>query len=559
MSIGEKIFTLRQKYGWSQDELAEKLSVSRQSVSKWESGKALPDSDKIVMLSELFSVSTDCLLKDSEELTLEMATDTGSEDTSILPEQEPDCEFNIHRNDGELNPEGEKRDFKAVCKSITQKVFKKKNIPAIVTACVLVIAILLYPLGIYGKALQLITEEPVQYPYILVHGLGGWGAESGINEKAPYWGATTGSLKDYLDSKGYSVYEASVGPFSSTWDRTCELYAQLTGTKVDYGEAHSKANGHARYGRTYKEPLFKGWGSKTKGGQIKKINLIGHSFGGPTVRMLASLLENGAQEEVKASGDTVSPLFKGGKGNWVNSVTGLCSPNNGSTLFLVLDQLKLTSVVLDTCLAFAGIAGNSNINGFLDFHLEQFGISQIPGEKTNLSDMKTAVEKIFKTGNDNAAYDLSPDGAAVMNKKIGLVKGVYYFSYSYCTTIPSAITGNQVPKANTLLVLIPTAYLMGRYSENKTTEFKIDKTWLPNDGLVNVVSAKYPTGDKWKDFNEKDIEKGIWNVMPTKDGDHGTVIGLNADTQLTHNFYTSLFTTVDSQPRDRKYYFKSPF
>ena len=62
MKINEKISILRRDSGLSQDELAERLNVSRQSVSKWETGSALPDSDKILALAELFDVSTDFLL-----------------------------------------------------------------------------------------------------------------------------------------------------------------------------------------------------------------------------------------------------------------------------------------------------------------------------------------------------------------------------------------------------------------------------------------------------------------------------------------------------------------
>lgn len=58
---------LRDKNGWSQEELAAKLNVSRQSVSKWEVGTSIPDLDKIMLLSEIFGVTTDYLLKDSME------------------------------------------------------------------------------------------------------------------------------------------------------------------------------------------------------------------------------------------------------------------------------------------------------------------------------------------------------------------------------------------------------------------------------------------------------------------------------------------------------------
>lgn len=64
MILAEKIMLLRKEQGWSQEELAVRLGVSRQSVSKWESMASLPDLDKILKMSELFGVSTDYLLKD---------------------------------------------------------------------------------------------------------------------------------------------------------------------------------------------------------------------------------------------------------------------------------------------------------------------------------------------------------------------------------------------------------------------------------------------------------------------------------------------------------------
>ena len=67
MALDEKILHMRKKIGWSQEELAEKCGVSRQSVSKWESGQSVPDLNKILILSDLFHVSTDYLLKDKTE------------------------------------------------------------------------------------------------------------------------------------------------------------------------------------------------------------------------------------------------------------------------------------------------------------------------------------------------------------------------------------------------------------------------------------------------------------------------------------------------------------
>ncbi len=67
MILADKIIKLRKQLGWSQEELAEKMGVSRQSVSKWESTNSIPDLNKIIKLAEIFSVTTDYLLKDDLE------------------------------------------------------------------------------------------------------------------------------------------------------------------------------------------------------------------------------------------------------------------------------------------------------------------------------------------------------------------------------------------------------------------------------------------------------------------------------------------------------------
>ena len=81
MILADKIITLRKKNGWSQEELAEKLNVTRQSVSKWEGAQSVPDLNKILLLSRIFEVSTDFLLKDELEETDEM------QDTGYVPDR----------------------------------------------------------------------------------------------------------------------------------------------------------------------------------------------------------------------------------------------------------------------------------------------------------------------------------------------------------------------------------------------------------------------------------------------------------------------------------------
>ena len=66
MILSEKIIMLRKKYGWSQEELAERLDISRQSVSKWEQGISDPSTSNLFALAKLFGVSVEELLKEVE-------------------------------------------------------------------------------------------------------------------------------------------------------------------------------------------------------------------------------------------------------------------------------------------------------------------------------------------------------------------------------------------------------------------------------------------------------------------------------------------------------------
>lgn len=86
MILADKIINERKKNGWSQEELASKLSVSRQSVSKWEGAQAVPDLQKIIAMAEIFGVSTDYLLKDDMELATPMAT---AEISTVVSDGEP--------------------------------------------------------------------------------------------------------------------------------------------------------------------------------------------------------------------------------------------------------------------------------------------------------------------------------------------------------------------------------------------------------------------------------------------------------------------------------------
>ena len=67
MKLPDKIVKLRKAQGWSQEDLAEKINVSRQAISRWENGTALPDAQNVLQISKLFGVTTDYLLNDDYE------------------------------------------------------------------------------------------------------------------------------------------------------------------------------------------------------------------------------------------------------------------------------------------------------------------------------------------------------------------------------------------------------------------------------------------------------------------------------------------------------------
>lgn len=389
------------------------------------------------------------------------------------------------------------------------------------------------------------------YPIIFVHGLNGWGSAEGIDDVIPYWGATTGSLVGYLRGEGYECYSASVGPISSAWDRACELYAQLAGTTVDYGAAHSEKYGHLRYGRTYEKGLIDNWGELDAEGRMNKVHIIGHSFGGTTARMLVQLLAQGSAEERAASPDDCSPLFEGGHGDMVRSVTCVCTPHNSSTIYYpakilgVIDTFKVASVL------YVGAAGRSFMNGrYVDFHMEQFGLSYIPGEK-NADAYFTAVKRVLDNSDDIAAYDLTPEGSKKLNEYLDVQEGIYYYSYAFSTTKRIEPLNVSIPIVGTNPVIAMCSLAMGITMYLK--DFKLDivygPEWQENDALVNTLSEKYPFGEPHTDYDASaQVQTGIWNVMPVQKGDHGTAIGLLAEQEPTQQFYLELARMLSALP-----------
>ena len=351
---------------------------------------------------------------------------------------------------------------------------------------------------------------------IFVHGIFGWGEADPLWKVLPCWGMASGDLMAYLRKEGFDVAAASVGPISGAWDRACELYAQLTGTRTDYGAAHAERYGHERFGRTYEHAMAPDWS------ESHPLDFVGHSFGGTTIRLLAHLLSEGAPEEKEASPEDVSPLFTGGKGGWVKHVLCMSTPHNGSTLFEAWPfYTNLIEWIGVTASKTMGIA---DLSGIYDFKLEQFGFQK--GDNESLREAIKRVSGLKLPENDWARDDLKVDHAAELNEKIRMVPGVTYISVPGRRT-RTAKNGEERPVLAMTAPLQPVALAMGRFIDQKTEGgVVIGPQWAANDGLVNTYSARCPFGEASVRCTINGIPRpGVWNVLPAVKLDHLEIQG----------------------------------
>lgn len=361
-----------------------------------------------------------------------------------------------------------------------------------------------------------------RYPIVLCHGNAGWGRDEMLGYR--YWGGLV-DLQKKMNDAGYLTYTSAVGPFSSNWDRACELYAYIKGGTVDYGKAHSETYGHARYGRTF-PGLYPEWGAETDG-KINKVHLIAHSQGGQNTRMLIQLLEEGSEEEQEAAPSDLSPLFEGGK-SWVASLTTLAAPHDGTTLADV-DIYKLKDFATYTISAAAAAVGKGKEPVF-DFKLDQWGLKRERGECYAHYANRVFNSSIWNDDiRDFSFWDLSTAGASAENAWVTAKDDVYYFSYAACATKREPLTGRQVGQPLVMNpVLFPPAAVIGRFTRSGEEEPDIDRSWWPSDGIVNTVSASGPkinSTDEIVDFGGTP-EIGKWNYMGIQNMDHMAVVGI---------------------------------
>lgn len=359
-----------------------------------------------------------------------------------------------------------------------------------------------------------VTDDKTNYDYVFVHGLGGWGEYSKlIYNTAPYWGVMGGDLMKYLNAKGYKCHAASVNPVFSAWDRACELYAQLEGTRVDYGKEHSERCKHNRYGADYTgKALVKDWSDENK------INLLGHSFGGATVLLMLDMLKDGCEaEQAVTPADEISGLFTGGKENRVYSVTMLSAPMNGTTAYYIKNEID------------ADPKANA----------EERLVSTAVG-------MLTQPMPDGRDEKDCAGYDLSIDGAMDILKNIEVIDGIYYFSQP-CSVVDKDQDGNWTYDPNEVEIIYRGAVnRICNWTGTTPNGFYADETWQANDGLVNTISAVAPLGAPKTDFDENNIQPGVYNVFETYHGDHMSLMGDLFHTRDIRVYYSGLVDMINN-------------
>ncbi|NTU78403.1 MAG: hypothetical protein HGA45_03210 [Chloroflexales bacterium] len=313
-------------------------------------------------------------------------------------------------------------------------------------------------------------------PVVFVHGLLGYGPdEMGAFN---YWGSA------FKVASPLPRYEASVGPLSSAHDRACELAAQIMGTRVDYGEAHARAAGHARFGKDYSGRGFvPGWSATAP------VHLVGHSLGSPTTRCLHYLLASdywgwGSDERWVASLSTISGVSNGSTLTYffgASEKTGLLKRGSGITPLLPLLEILTT-------------ASSQFIEALYDFDLEHWGFERRPDE--SLGEYLARVGKSrFYWETDNAAYSLSLQGAYADNGVWPTFPDTYYFSYVTEQTTRGLLTGYYYPDLRMNPALVATSTYIGQKTFARPPIPVADfcsADWWENDGLVPSYAQLYP-------------------------------------------------------------------
>lgn len=337
---------------------------------------------------------------------------------------------------------------------------------------------------------------------IFVHGLFGWSPPDEMSRVLPYWGETIAQF----DDGPFETHEAKVGPVSSFHDRACELYAQIRGRRVDYGEAHSRAAGHERFSPKLN---FEGRGFVADWSAENPVILIGHSAGAQTCLTLQRLLREGFWN---APGDETGA-------DWIEAVVCVAGVLNGSLLTYAFGCDKsdgrlhhgLTAQAASVLLTLVNAAKQD-----LDFvpTLVDLWLDHWAGGAGALRAADWFETSDFVKGDDNIAFDLSLQGCRDANDRFEANARTYYLSLvTGATRAPPFLTSlrnllergigrapgpRALPEASMLSLLQPAACLQAAETFETPPipswgvgDLTLD-AWAENDGAVSSISQRYP-------------------------------------------------------------------
>lgn len=334
-------------------------------------------------------------------------------------------------------------------------------------------------------------------PIILVHGFGGWSRDT-MKGLFWYWGGMNDLASDLQKNCPYNkILTASVGPFSSVWDRAVELFYQIKGGTVDYGQEHSDRHGHSRYGRTY-PGLYPEWDAE------HPVHLVGHSMGGLTARALVQMLKDRG-----SSRGEKDPLFSNVESSgagfstaWVKSVVTVSTPHDGSPMVDELDQFTNHVMgLMEAGYHVLGVLSGGSQTFVYDYQLDQWGVEpRKASEGWGAYRQRVQSSRIWKDPpTDFCVFDLSPEGAAELTGWVDEAEDVVYMSFQSCCTwqVPAwlALDGaSQWPRASTNVFFLPSAKILGGLQKSgHPWAPEIDTSWNRNDAMVPYRSQHAPT------------------------------------------------------------------
>ena len=399
-------------------------------------------------------------------------------------------------------------------------------------------------MGTEAQVPRMVVEKKNDFPIVLVHGAVGWGETDLWNKYMRYYGWTHVDIPAMFRTMGIECCAPALGPYNCIWDRACDLWAQLVGGTVDYGKVHSERYKHERYGRTYDKPLIPDWGELDDEGKRKKICLIGHSFGGPTVRAFMSILAEGSAEEREATPENeLSEFFKGGKADWVHAITTMCGVNNGLILVEVFGEDFLAPLWSLLQFAISLVLDIPFARYIYDMRTDHYHMVAPPGgHYTSIAKKWKGARLIAQKQLNSMVHEVTFPGAAEVQRTYpGPYPNVYYFCHAGAATEDNG-KGRYVTKK---AMFTPTRFVgpitgsLKMKPNHRSPGF--DESWRQSDTLVSVKTAQNPQAEPAMDYpGFENVKPGIWNKMPLESKDHLAFMGCGEENEMYGAFMLSV-------------------